>query len=107
VVSCDEQGWLRDAPLTTPGIHSLRDKTGKELRRLAVNPPAQESDLEALAPADFQQQLTRIQETSKPALAASLFRSASHEKEFWSALLMGALLLLLIEPFVANRTSAY
>jgi hypothetical protein len=106
VVSCDEQGRLQDAPLTTPGIYSLRDKTGKELRRLAVNPPAQESDLEALAPADFQQQLTRIQETSKPALAASLFGSASREKEFWSALLMGALLLLLIEPFVANRTSA-
>jgi hypothetical protein len=92
--------------MTIPGIYSLRDKTGNEVRRMAVNLPAQESNLEALRPADFQQQLVRIQENPKQTLAAGLFGTRNDRREFWTALLLGALILVLIEPFVANRTAA-
>jgi hypothetical protein len=105
-VSCDNQGHLPHAVLTKPGIYSLRDKNDTELRRIAVNLPAQESDLAALAPTDFQKQLTRLSEPTKQTLAANLFGSSSSKKEFWTALLATALLLLLVEPMIANRTAA-
>jgi len=88
-----------------PGTYSLRDQAGHELRRFAVNLPAQESNLEAIRPADFLQQLVRVQENPKQTLAAGLFGSRNDQRQFWTALLLGALILLLVEPFVANRTS--
>lgn len=104
-LTADEQGRLRDPGMALPGAYSLRDKTGREIRRMVVNLSAQESNLEALRPADFQQQLVRVQENSKQTLAAGLFGSRNDQREFWTALLLGALILLLVEPFVANRTS--
>jgi aerotolerance regulator-like protein/VWA domain-containing protein len=103
--TADEQGRLRDPLSTLPGVYSLRDKAGHEIRRMALNLPPQESDLEALRPADFQQQLVRVQENPKQTLAAGLFGARNDRREFWTALLLGALILLLVEPFVANRTS--
>jgi hypothetical protein len=101
----DEKGRLKDPGLTLPGTYSLRDKAGHEVRRLAVNLPVQESNLEALRPADFVQQLVRVQENPKQTLAAGLFGSHNDQRQFWTALLLGVLILLLVEPFVANRTS--
>ena len=98
-------GRVRDSAIATPGIYSLRDNQGKELLRLAVNIPDQESNLEALRPNDFIQQLVRTQENPKQTLASGLFGSRNDQREFWTALLLGALVLLLVEPFVANRTS--
>ena len=103
--TADEQGRLRDVPMLVPGIYSLRDKPGHEIRRMAVNLPPQESNLDALRPADFQQQLVHVQENPKQTLAAGLFGAHNDRREFWTALLLGALILLLVEPFVANRTS--
>jgi hypothetical protein len=104
-LTADEQGRLRDPGMTLPGVYSLRDKTGREIRRMAVNLPPQESNLEALRPTDFQQQLVRTQVNPKQTLAAGLFGAHDDRREFWTALLLGALILLLVEPFVANRTS--
>jgi hypothetical protein len=104
-LKADVQGRLRDPGLLLPGTYSLRDNTGHEIRRMAVNLPPQESDLEALRPTDFLQQLVRAQDSTKQTLAAGLFGSRHERREFWAALLLGALILLLVEPFVANRTS--
>jgi len=105
LVSCDDQGRLRDAVLKSPGIYSLRDNSGHELRRIAVNLPAQESDLEAMPAVDFQQQITRTEEPPRQTLTASLFGSQETEKELCTLLLGGAVLLLLLEPLLANRTT--
>lgn len=105
-LTADEQGRLRDPRMTMPGIYSLRDKSGHELRRMAVNVPPEESNLEAVRPADFLQKLVRVQDNPRETLAAGLFGTRHNRREFWTALLLGALVLLLIEPFVANRTPA-
>jgi len=105
-LNCDSRGQLHNPRLSTPGIYSVSDSKGGEVRRLAINLPSQESDLEALAPVDFQQQMNRVLEPPKQTLAANLFTSSTSEREFWTALLAGALLLLLLEPIIANRTSA-
>ena len=105
-VSCDNQGRLRDPLMKRPGIYSLRDNKGRQIKRLALNVPAQECDLETLSPAEFQNRLTRVTEPPKETLAANLFGSGGHEKEIWTTLLAAALLLLLAEPLIANRTSA-
>jgi len=104
-LTADERGRLKDPGMSLPGTYSLRDQAGRELRRFAVNLPVQESNLEALRPADFLQQLVRVQENPKQTLAAGLFGSRNDQRQFWTALLLGALILLLVEPFVANRTS--
>ena len=83
----------------------MRDKSGREIRRIAINLPPEESNLEALRPAEFPSQLVRVQDNPKQTLAAGLFGPHSDQRELWTALLLGALILLLVEPFVANRTS--
>jgi hypothetical protein len=106
LLKADDQGRLRDLGLTVPGIYSLRDVAGKEIRRLAVNLPAQESDLNAFRPAEVQAQFVRVAEAPKTALAAGLFGPTSNQKEFCSVLLLSVLALLFIELAVANRTLA-
>jgi hypothetical protein len=104
-LTADEQGRLREPGMAMPGVYSLRNKSSHEIRRMAVNLPPQESNLETLRPADFQQQLVRIQDNPKETLAAGLFGARHNQREFWTVLLLAALVLLLVEPFVANRTS--
>jgi predicted kinase len=70
-----------------------------------LNLPEQESNLEAMRPADFEQHLARTRENSKQTLAAGLFGPQNRDRQFWQALLLAALILLLAEPFIANRTS--
>lgn len=106
LLTTDAQGWLRDADLFAPGLYSLRDSIGREVRRFAVNVPAQESDLSALSLTDFQQQLARVAPPRETTLAASLYGPASNQKELWRVLLLSVLALLFIEVFVANRTLA-
>lgn len=104
-LKADQEGRLRDPGLGAPGVYSVLDKSGRENRRIAINLPEQESNLEALRPADFAQQLIRVQDNPKQTLAAGLFGAQSDQREFWQALLLAALILLLAEPFIANRTS--
>jgi len=105
-VIADDQGRLRDRRLGPPGVYSVRAQDSKESRRVAVNLPIQESDLDALRPNDFQQQLVRVQDPKNPTLIAGFFGSQNIQKQLWTTLLLAALVLLLLEPIVANRTTA-
>jgi Aerotolerance regulator N-terminal/von Willebrand factor type A domain len=105
-VVADDLGQLRDVPLSKPGVYSVRDASGKEVRRLAVNVPPQESDLAALSSTDFQQQLARVTEGRQTTLVAGLFGSSGNHQELWRVLLLTVVVLLLVELFVANRTLA-
>jgi hypothetical protein len=102
----DDQGRLRDPGLAAPGIYSLRGPGEKEVRRLAVNVPTQESDLAALTPTEFQNQLVRVPDEPKTTLGAGLFGSSRNRREFWAVLLLAVLALLFLETLWANRTSA-
>ncbi|HSU53241.1 MAG TPA: hypothetical protein VLT36_04205, partial [Candidatus Dormibacteraeota bacterium] len=104
-LKADQEGRLRDPKLAAPGVYSVVDKSGRENRRIAINLPEQESNLEAVRPVDFVQQLTRVQDSPKQTLAAGLFGAQTDQREFWQALLLAALILLLAEPFIANRTT--
>jgi len=106
LLTADKEGRLLDANLAAPGLYSLRDLDGKEVRRFAVNLPTQESDLSAMTLTDFQQQIVRAQPPRDATLAASLFGPSSNQKELWRVLLLSVLALLFIEVFVANRTLA-
>ena len=101
----DDAGRL-DLNLTKPGLYSVRDAGGKELHRFAVNVPASESDLAALRPADFQQQVLRAPDTGPDTLAAGLFGPVRNQKEFWRVLLLTALALLFVETIFSNRSHA-
>ncbi|HTG44670.1 MAG TPA: hypothetical protein VK633_09075, partial [Verrucomicrobiae bacterium] len=105
-ILADAEGVLRDVPLDRPGIYSLKDKAGGELRRIAVNLPSTESDLSFLPPADIEQQLVRQAEPTSTTLSASLFGNSPQGKDLWRLLLGAALCFLIIEPLVANRTVA-
>ena len=87
------------------GCFLLCVAAGQEIRRLSVNLPAQESNLESLRQNDILRQLTRVQDKPKETLAAGLFGPHNDEHEFWTVLLLAALVLVLVEPFIANRTS--
>jgi len=82
--------------------HLMADDTD-ELHRFAANLPASESDLTTLAPPDAEQQLVRNAEAKDAVLAAGLFGDPTRGKELWRLLLAAALLLLMLEPILANR----
>lgn len=105
VLAADDQGRLASIQLDLPGIYSLKDASGREIRRFAANVPIQESDLSMLAPTEIQQKLARSADQS-PSGLASLIGDSSRGKEVWRALLLAALFLMLIEPMIANRTLA-
>lgn len=96
---------ISDLALETPGVYSLQDLSGRELRRIAANLPAAESELSTLAPSDFQRKLVRTNEP-QPMLAAGLFEDSPRGRELWRLFLFCALALLLVEPLLANRTNA-
>jgi hypothetical protein len=105
-LTADDQGRLPDADLTAPGVYTLCRPDGAELRRVAVNVPAVESDLAAMLPAEFHQQLARTSTPRTQTLSAALFPPPGRRRELSSLLLVGALVLLGWELLVANRTSA-
>lgn len=105
-LSSNPQGQLRDVPMAIPGIYTLRNAQGLELRRLAMNAPVAESELALLAAADFQPQLARRAEPLHRAASAGLFGDPDRGRELWRMLLLVALILMLVEPLVANRTIA-
>ena len=102
----DEAGVWRDCPLATAGVYAVRGVDGRELRRLAVNLPVSESDLAALSPAEFEQQLVRVDAAANRSLAASLFGGADGRHELWRLCLLAAMALLFLELTLANRTIA-
>jgi len=88
-----------------PGIHSLRDDSGREWLRFAVNVPSSESDLTAMNAADAGGRVVHRDdaEGSRP---AGLFGSDRQRQEFWRLLLLSALVLLFAETLLSNRTTA-
>lgn len=102
----DAKGRLRDPGMDVPGVYSLKDEAGTEMRRFAVNAPSHESDLEAIATSDFESQLVRTADPENAGLQAGLFGLGNGQKELWWPLLLAVLALLLVEMFVANRTLA-
>ncbi|MBI5388370.1 MAG: VWA domain-containing protein [Verrucomicrobia bacterium] len=105
-LNADENGHVRDADFEAPGVYSLRDASGRELRRFAVNAPVAESDLAAMTANDFEQHLARTEPPREPLIAEGLFGESNHEKELWRVLLLAALVLLFLELLLANRTLA-
>jgi hypothetical protein len=104
--TADNLGRIHVPHLDTPGIYRLCDQAGHELRRVAVNVPPLESDLAALRPAEFEQRLARLSETDRATLTARVLGADDHQREYWRALLLAVLALLIIETVVSNRTLA-
>lgn len=104
-VIANERGGL-DLALTIPGVYSLQEPNGQEVRRWAVNVPAAESDLAALRPTEFLPQLVRVAHPSGNLLGADWFGAGRNQREFWRALLVGALVLLVVETLFSNRSYA-
>lgn len=102
----DALGRIRDPRISLPGCYSVRDQDGRELTRIAINPPPQESDLGALRPAEFQRRLVTASEPRTPMLSEHLWGHARNQKELWGVLLLSALSLLVVECLLANRTTA-
>lgn len=103
--TADARGVLRfDAAL--PGIHRVRDDAGVEVRQVAANVPARESDLASLRPSELAQRLVRREEAKPTGMAAALFGGDRNREEYWRILLAGAIALLLVETVVSNRSTA-
>jgi hypothetical protein len=106
ILTADGDGQLRNLDFSKPGIYGVIDRGGQELLRLAVNPPAQESDLAALTPNGFQAQLARAAEPRGAATASVGGGADNQQKELARWLLLAGLALLLAEAGLANRTYA-
>ena len=105
-VTSTNDGLLQSLPLSTPGIYLLKNSASQEVARFAANLPSSESDLATLAPAQAEQQLVRGADSRNAVLAAGLFGDPTRGKELWRILLIAALVILLLEPFLANRMFA-
>jgi hypothetical protein len=105
-LDADDDRLDQEVLLESPGIYILKDGAGNEIRRLAANLPSAESDLSAFSPSEIEQQIVRTAVSDPHFTTAGLFGSSSNRKEFWRVLLFGALALLLLEPFLANRIFA-
>jgi hypothetical protein len=106
VAAADDHGLVHDISSFAPGAYVLQDSSGTDIRHFAINLPARESNLGALAATDVQQQIARVPEDRATTLAAGLFGSGSSHRELWRTLLLAVLGLLLLELLVANRTTA-
>lgn len=105
-MTADAGGRLTQVNVNTPGIYTIQDRDGRELQRLVVNLPAEESDLTALKAVEFPQRLTRVEEPLHSKADAGLFGANQQQKELWRLLLLAALGLMLGEVLIANRTFA-
>ena len=102
----DEKGRLR-CEQDRPGVYALRDDAGREIRRWAVNVPQSESDLLANTAAEFHRQLVRGGESgSNGEQMVTSIDGGSNERQLWRLLMTGALILLLLELGLSNRTFA-
>ena len=105
-LTADQTGHLPNLDFIVPGVYSIADSAAQEMQRIAVNLPAEESDLTALTAMEFQREIPRAPAAPKPALAASFFGSEDQRKDLARLLLTVGLGLLFAETFLANRTYA-
>jgi hypothetical protein len=104
-LTADESGRVEVNPVA-PGIHVLTDAAGVELRRFAVNVPAGESDLAAWRPNEWQQLIVRTGAPGERPMNAGWLGIGRNRQEFWRVLLLAAVILLLLESILANRSYA-
>jgi hypothetical protein len=104
-VKTDVHGALQ-LPLEKPGFYAVEDSGGRVVRMLAVNSPRKESDLAAMNPQEFQQQLVRSQARPEGLWVANLLAPGRREKELWRVFMLGAAVLLVLETTLSNRTFA-
>jgi hypothetical protein len=85
-----------------PGIYSIQDSAGRELRRVAVNLASSESDLRSFAPSELD--IPRSDDAPKSGLVSGVL--GDNHRELWRFLLVAALALVFLEPLLANRSYA-
>jgi hypothetical protein len=103
-VKADSQGVVHALEMPLPGIYTLSDEHGREIRRFAANVPAAESDLSAYTPQEMQTRLTRAETSTTVSGAAMILGGNTGQRELWRMLLLAGLLLMLAETIVGNRT---
>ena len=99
IVRADARGHLAFNP-EPPGIYSIQDAAGHELRRVAVNLAASESDLRPVAPGEIN--ITRTDDAPPTGLVAGML--GNDRRELWRFLLLAAVAVLFLEPLLANRS---
>jgi hypothetical protein len=97
--TADARGHLAFNP-EPPGIYSIQDSAGHELRRVAVNLAASESDLRPVAPGEIN--ITRTDDAPPTSLVAGML--GNDRRELWRFLLLAAVAVLFLEPLLANRS---
>ena len=97
--TADARGHLAFNP-EPPGIYSIQDAAGHELRRVAVNLAASESDLRPVAPGEIN--ITRTDDAPPTGLVAGML--GNDRRELWRFLLLAAVAVLFLEPLLANRS---
>ncbi|MGA2243516.1 MAG: VWA domain-containing protein [Verrucomicrobiota bacterium] len=97
----DAQGQIALNP-EHPGFYSIQDAVGHELRRVAVNVAAAESDLQSFTPGELD--IPRTNDAPKDGLMAGIL--GDDHREWWRFLLLAAVALLFLEPLLANRSYA-
>lgn len=90
--------------VTLPGFYTVTDDSGREVLRLAANPPPLESDLAAMEAPAVERALARRTDAESD-LPAGWFGQEPGRQEWWRVLMAAALALLLIETVVANRST--
>ena len=88
--------------IAAAGLSSLSATNGL----LAVNPPRKESDLAAMNPQEFQQQLVRGPAQPEGRWVADVLAPGRRERELWRVFMLGAAMLLVLETTLSNRTFA-
>jgi hypothetical protein len=104
-VKTDARGVFQ-LPLGKPGFYVVEDAGGRVVRLLAVNTPRKESDLAAMNPQEFRQQLVRDPARPEGRWVADVLASDRREKELWRLFMLGAVVLLVLETTLSNRTFA-
>lgn len=101
----DLAGLVRDAHIDTPGIHDITGEDGSVIRRVAVNFPPTESNLENYPESVARQRLESLREPTTE--SAVRWEAADHGGLAWKLCLALAALLLLVEPvFALHRSRA-
>jgi hypothetical protein len=100
----DARGELR-FDTVQPGVHRLLNHTNAEALRFAVHTPNAESDLTGITAKQVERRIVRRDPGSAEPPGPDLFGADSSRRELWRLLLLTAIILLLVETLVANRTA--
>ena len=100
----EEAGLIHLEP-DLPGAWSLRETNGAPLLQLAAQLPPAESILESARPDDITRRIPRRESAATGDIAAAWTGNDRQRLEYWRPLLLAAILLLLAETIVANRST--